>query len=84
MRRSNGLETADSSFSMTCMQISVNFDVGNRLDQKSFNMALTHLPGMSFRTVKLDESDYPIATGLFGSIGVMMVTHHLTYFFHQL
>jgi hypothetical protein len=41
-------------------------------------MSFSRLEGMSLRTVELDESDDPIAMGLLGSIGVMMITQHLT------
>jgi len=47
-------------------------------------MNFSHLGGMSFRTVELDEPDDPVAIGFFSSIGVVMIAQHLTNLIHQL
>jgi len=38
-------------------------------------MSFSRLEGMSFRTVEFEESNDPVATGLLGSIGVMILTN---------
>lgn len=47
-------------------------------------MGLAHLGRVIFGTVKLDKSNDPVAVGLLGAVGVMMVAQHLANLIHQL
>jgi hypothetical protein len=47
-------------------------------------MGLAHLGRVDFGAVKLDKSNDPVAVGLFGALGVMVVAQHLTNLIHQL
>ena len=47
-------------------------------------MSFSRLEGMGLRIVELDESDDPIAMGLLGSAGIIMITQRLTNIARQL
>jgi len=44
---------------------------------KGLNVDFAHVGRMGFTAMEFDESQYPVAVGLFGAIRIMMITQDL-------
>ncbi len=59
--------------------ISLNCQMG----QEGFNLPFTHIPGMGLPPVVPDIAHDPIAIGLFGAIGVVVIPQDLSNLIHE-
>lgn len=45
--------------------------------EEGLDFGFSHIPGVAFGAEKADEAGDPVAVGLFGAIGVVVVAQHL-------
>ena len=54
-----------------------------QMGQEGFNLAFTHIPGMGLTPMVPDIAHDPIAIGLFGAIGVVVIPQDLSNLIHE-
>lgn len=55
-----------------------------QVGKKTFHIPDAKVPGMGLAAKKTDKAHYPLAAGLLGAVGIMMIAQHLAYLLHQL
>jgi len=58
--------------------------LGGKVAQEAVNFGLAHVPGVLFRAEVFDVTNDPIAVGILGAVGVMMITKYLADLVHKL
>ena len=54
-----------------------------KVAEKRFDFGFAHVFGVGGCAVKPDIANDPVAIGLFGAIGVMVISHHLADLVHE-
>ncbi len=57
--------------------------LNRQMGQEAFNLLLTHIPGMGLASMVPDIAHDPVAIGLFGAIGIVMIPQDLSNLIHE-
>jgi len=60
-----------------------DISLNSQMGQECFNFLFTHFPRMGLNLMVPDIAHYPIAIGLFGTVGVVVISKDLSNLIHE-